>query len=113
MATLTRQEVTESGLLATYSAAAGGGDDFKNTGVEWIHVKNGSGGNITVTVVAQNTDASNVPFGDLTKASSVVVVDAATEQFIGPFPTNAFNLVGSVQITYSGVTSLTIAVLTL
>jgi len=113
MATLTRQEVTESGLLATYSAASGGGDDFINTGVEWIHIKNASGGNITVTVTAQNTDASNVPFGDLTKSSAVVVVDLATEQFIGPFPPNAFNLAGSVQITYSGVTSLTIAVLTL
>ena len=111
MATLTRQDCKETALEATYAAAAGGGDVITNTGGNTIlHVKNGSGGNITLTVTAQKTTASNSAFGVLTKSDSVTVVTAGEERFIGPFEPNAFNnSSGQIEITYSGVTSFTIA----
>lgn len=112
MATLTAQEIVEAGLEASYDAATGGGDDFVNNGKEFIHVKNGSGGDITVTVTAQRTITNKAGFGPMTKSDSAVVVTAGEERFIGPFPISAFNnSTGKAVITYSGVTSLTIAIL--
>lgn len=112
MATLTVQEIVEAGLEASYDAATGGGDEFVNNGVEMIHIKNESGGDITVTVTAQVTSSNKGGFGLLTKSDSVVVVTAAEERFIGPFPITAFNDTnGKAQITYSGVTSLTLAII--
>lgn len=112
MATLTAEEIVEAGLEATYAAATGGGDEFLNSGREMIHVKNGGGGDITVTVTAQKTTSSKGGYGTLTKADSVVVVTAGEERFIGPFPITAFNdSNGKAQITYSGVTSLTLAII--
>lgn len=113
MATLSRQSVTESGLAPTYSSAAGGGDDFVNRGKEFIHVKNGSGSSITVTVTAQNTDADNNVFGSLTKSDASGAVAAGDDAFFGPFPPAAFNSSGKASITYSSATSVTVAVLTI
>lgn len=106
MATLTAQTIVRAGLEATYAAAAGGGDEFVNTGVEVLHVKNASVGDITVTVVSQAT------VDGLAVADRAVVVTAGEERFIGPFPTNVYNDANQkIQVTYSGVTTLTIAVL--
>lgn len=110
MATLSVQTIVETGLETTYANAAGGGDTFPNTGQEFIHVINGSGGDITVTVAASQTNASNGAYGLLTKSNAAVVVTAGEERMIGPFPPGAYGNTGT--ITYSGVTSLTIAVLT-
>ena len=112
MATLTAQSVVEAGLEASYDAAAAGGDAFVNDGNKIIHVLNGSGGDLTLTVTAQKTTATKPGFGSLTKSNVAVVITAAEERFIGPFPTSAFNDGnGLAQITYSGVTDLTIAIL--
>ena len=112
MATLTAQSIIEAGLEASYAAATGGGDDFVNNGKEFIHVKNGGGGDITVTITAQRTTTNKAGFGPMTKSDSVVIVTAGEERFIGPFPMSAFNnATGKAVITYSGVTSLTIAIL--
>lgn len=103
MATLTVQKPTLTGAVATYAAAGAGGDEFSNTGREFFLVKNASGGNLTVTVNSQ----ANCDQGfdhDL-----IIVVATATEVSIGPFPTVRFNDGGGkVQVTYSGVTSLTV-----
>lgn len=114
MATITTQKVTEAGLDApTYTAAAGGGDVVNNRlGDVILHIKNGSGGNITVTVAAQTTAASDPTFGALTKVSASVVITAGGDGFIGPFRPTAFNNSShQIVMTYSGVTSLTIAAL--
>lgn len=105
MATLTVQTISREGITPSYAACAGGGDDFPNTGQEFIHVKNGSGAPITVTIVTPATvDALAV--ADRTKA-----VAAGEEAMIGPFPTGTYNDgTGKVGLTYSGVTSLTIGV---
>ena len=113
MATLVRQVLGEDGLTATYAAAAGGGDQVTNTdGKTFLHIKNGSGGSITVTVAEQisGTTVQSPQYGKLTKASVTKAIAAGAEGFIGPFAKAGFNDVnGNLQITYTGVTSLTIA----
>jgi len=113
MATLTRQQITSSGLAATYSSAAGGGDVVDNTdGKTWLHVKNASGSSINVTITAQVASAGFDGYGTLTVSNIVVAVAAGAEKFIGPFPRNAYNNSSNqLAISYSAVTSVTIAAL--
>lgn len=106
MAVLTVQSVSRSGLEATYASCAVGGDTFVNSGYEIIHIKNGHSGAQTVTITTPATT-----YG-LAIADPAVEVTAGEERFIGPFPPAVFNGASdTVSLTYSGVTSLTIAIL--
>ena len=108
MATLSVQTISRDGLEATYDAAAGGGDEFTNSGDEFIHIKNGDVSAMTLTIVTQAT-VDGQAVGDRT-----VAVPAGEERIVGPFPTGTYNDgTGKVQLTYSAVTSLTIAALKL
>lgn len=108
MATLSVQVVVLGGIVPSYATAGAGGDEFVNSGREMIHVKNGGGGSINVTVNSQ--EACNQGYDH----DAVVAVAAGTEKMIGPFPKSRFDdSGGKVQIAYSGVTSVTIAVLQL
>lgn len=110
MATLTNQPVVRGGLAPSYAAAAGGGDKFRPNENVLLHVKNGSGGAITVTVVTPGT------VGGEAIADRAVSVPAGGERMIGPFPERLFannSDSGLASITYSAVTSLTIACLEL
>ena len=113
MADLTIQKVVEAGLSASYANAAAGGDAVLNvTGDVVLHVQNGHTSSQTVTVPAQRTSQNVADFGELSKSNIQVAIPAGEDRFIGPFPKAAFNDgAGKVQITYSGVTSLTIAAL--
>lgn len=87
-------------------ACSAGGDAFLNTGKEVAVVKNGSGASITVNFTTQvQIDGRAVP------VCAVVIVAGATVA-IGPFATGTYND-GTVlvQMTYSGVTSLTAKIL--
>lgn len=110
MATLATQKVTRAGLVnPTFSACAGGGDRFAPDSNTHLHVKNGSGAPITVTVAA-----TKVPLPNLTTSNVTVSVPAGGEARIGPFPYDTFAATdgsGLADVTYSGVTSLTIAVI--
>lgn len=104
MATLTVQVMKLTGLEATYAAAAAGGDVFANDGMTFFHVKNGSGADITVTF----DSLVNSNYG--TDVNPAVVVTAGEERMIGLFPKDRFNNAsGQVAVSYSGVTSLTVA----
>lgn len=108
MATLTTQNVTRAGVVPTYGACAGGGDRFTPSNTTFLHVKNGSGGALTVTVAA-----TKVPLANMTEAVAAVSIAAGAEKMLGPFPADHFVATdgsGLADITYSGVTSLTIAV---
>ena len=108
MATLTVQQADLDGLSASYDACAGGGDVFTNDGSTFLHVKNGSGGALTVTVAAARQCDHGYTH------DSVTSVGAGADAFIGPFDIPRFNNVsGQCSITYSGVTSLTIAAIKL
>lgn len=107
MATLTpANAVRPLGVDLAGAACAGGGDQFANTGQEIAVIKNGSGSPITVTFVTQAT-VDGQAVGDL-----AVVLAAGETRSIGPFPTGIYNDVnGNLQMTYSGVTSLTAKIL--
>jgi len=108
MAILTVQQASLSGVNTTYGAAAGGGDQFANTGKAMIHVKNGDVSSKTVTVDSQKVCSQGFDH------DAAVAIPAGEERMIGPFPKDRFNDAnGDVQITYSAVTSVTIAVVEL
>lgn len=110
MAVLTAQNISRVGLVPAYVAAAGGGDTFVDdaSGRLFVHVKNASGGSITVTLVSTAVVAAN---SGLATANLGVAVAAGSERMIGPVSTNFINPESKVvSLTYSGVTSLTIGV---
>ena len=103
MATLTVQSITKTGLTPALVAAAGGGDKFANTGKEMLEIVNGSGASITVTIVAQKTVEG------LAIAGRAIAIPAGQRRFIGRISPTVFNdSQGFTNLTYSGVTSLTI-----
>lgn len=107
MATLTPQAVSLAGLNPTYASAAGGGDKVAPGERTFIHVKNGGGSSITVTLTTTAAVRSQ------TVANVTVSVPAAGERMIGPLTADLFAGVadGLVAIGYSGVTTVTVAAL--
>ena len=98
MAALTTTKMAVTGIdpSSYLTAAAGGGDTFVNDGNTFFH--------------ALNSDASstNITFG--APVDVVVAVPASGRRLIGPFSTARFNdSSGNVQVSYSSVTSLTVA----
>lgn len=112
MAVLTVQNVVLAGAVITPVAAAGGGDSFANPTDERTEllVVNGGGGSINVTIVAQPASVPVPGYGTVPLASEVIAVAAGATKRIGPFPAAKFNdASGRVNVTYSGVTSVTVA----
>lgn len=106
MATLAVQTIDLDGEAADYIGAAGGGDQFANTGREYIHVKNTNAATRTVTVNSQRVCDQGFDH------DVAVVIPATTgDILIGPLPTERFNDAnGNALITYSAVTGVTIGV---
>lgn len=106
MALLAKQTVGLAGLAPTYVAANVGGDTFGPGNNVCIHVKNGSAGALTVTLVTPGNVVGQAV------ADVAVSVPAGGERLIGPLPGSLFARAadGLGDITYSGVTSLTVAV---
>lgn len=105
MAALTVQNVARTGLAPTYASAAGGGDTFVNDGAVLLHVKNGGGSAVTVTI----TSTAPATVG-LAPSNVTVSVPNAGERMIGPFPPGAFSDAnGATAVGYSAVTSVTVA----
>ncbi len=109
MATLTVQNAAEGGGI-TFQTAAGGGDVFPNDGKTILVFWNDDASLSVVTVTAQDTTATGVGFGAVTKADAVQSIEANTADVMGPFPTSAFNNSSAqVAVTYSSVTDLDVA----
>ena len=105
MAALSNQSVVRAGLNPAYAAAAGGGDTFRPGRKVYLHVKNGHTAAQTVTVATPGSVIG------LDIADVSVSVPNAGERVIGPFPPEHFAGSGGLaNITYSGVTALTIGV---
>ncbi len=112
MATLTAQDSTDSGADLTFLSASGGGDQFLNASNTLLIVKNDDASSKDVTVTAQSTSVNTPGYGTTTKADTVHTVAAGAVAIIGTFGSRAFNdSDGFIQVTYSAVTSLTVAVL--
>lgn len=107
MATLTVQDIKRAGLAPTYAAAAAGGDSFAPGSDVFLHVKNTHTAAQTVTVVTPRDVIPDVATGDV----AVSVPPTTGERLIGPFPAQFFAQAddGLADITYSGVTNLTVA----
>lgn len=104
MAILTSQHVTLAGLTTSFAAASGGGDKFAPGNNVMLHVKNGGGSPVTVTV------DSKTPSNWGSDANVVVSVPASGEKEIGPFGPGRFaGSDGLADVTYSGTTSVTVA----
>ena len=109
---LTIQTVTISGLEPTYVAAtATDGDMWRNSGKEFLHVINASGGSINVTVLTPAT------VDGLAIEDKVVAVPAGEDRMIGTFKPAHYNNPaggtdpGKIYVEYSAVTSVTVAVI--
>jgi hypothetical protein len=108
MATLTVQNITKAGDEPTYVSAAGGGDEFANNGKTMFVLNNGSGGTIVATIITQATKDG------LAVADRTVSVLAGDTAWVVDLDPNVYNVpaTGRVQVTYDGVTSLTVGAFT-
>lgn len=112
MAQLTVQSVSFGPALGpSYGAAAAGGDSFPNATDEttFLVVKNGSASPITATINPVITSAKVPGVGTLTVAAISESVPASGERWIGPFPVAFNEASGLVNVTYSAVTTVTVA----
>ncbi|MFE7509752.1 hypothetical protein ACFU8I_00700 [Streptomyces sp. NPDC057540] len=107
MATLTTQTIALAGLAPTYAAATGGGDKCEVGDRTFLHVKNGSGSPVTVTLTATAAVRGQAV------ANLTVSVPASGERMIGPLPADLFQNAtdGLCAIGYSSATTVTVAAL--
>ena len=104
MAVLTMQQIRKGGASAAFVAASGGGDKVRAHPTSFLYVKNGGGAPITVTV------DSKVPsnYGDDVNLVETVAAGAERPIPIGN-PQRFAGPDGMADISYSGVTSVTVA----
>jgi len=109
MAHLAYKRITLAGLDPAPAAASGGGDTISASDAGYLLVKNGGASPITVTVVTPGVTIFGSAEPDLT-----VSVPAAGERLIGPMRQELVNsTINAINITYSGVTSVTVSAITL
>lgn len=110
MATLTVADIVQAGLTDTLASAAGGGDAFADDGEQrtFLEVLNGGGGSINVTFDYQLAAQKLPGYGSIAPADLVVAVAAGARKLIGPFGRGFIDANGLIQVTYSGVTSVTV-----
>jgi hypothetical protein len=102
---LTVQEITLAGLTPAYVAANAEGNYFNNDGRAYLEVVNGGVDPVTVTI--NSIALCSYGFDHNTE---VIVSNGVTKK-IGTFPPGRFNdASGRVNVTYSGVTSVTVGV---
>lgn len=100
---VTVQNIVVAGLSPTYDAAHVDGNAFLNDGNTILHVKNGSGAGITLTI------QTNSIVGGVTVQDHTISIGAGTERIIGLFNTGVFNQSdGKVYIDTSAQASITL-----
>ncbi|MCB1972155.1 MAG: hypothetical protein KDG54_17270 [Geminicoccaceae bacterium] len=114
MAALTLQTIALAGIVPAYSAVNSQDTVKVNTAQRnFLHVKNGGGGSINVTITAVKTSARVQGVGTVSISDEVVAVAAGAEKIIGPFTEAYMDTDGTVTIDYSGTTSVTAGVFSL
>lgn len=110
MADLNPQYLTANGVALVYGAANAGGDAVVITdGTEILHVKNGSGASINVTLTRQQTSKQVAGEGNVALANIVVAVPAGSDRFISSIGNSFCDANSRLQIAYSSVASVTVA----
>jgi hypothetical protein len=102
VALLTTQTIAATGLTPAYASASGGGDTVRVVRNLFLHVKNGGGSSITVTLATPGT------VDGLAIADRAVTVANGAESMI-PITDVYRASSGLASISYSGVTSVTVA----
>lgn len=108
MALLPVQQSKLAGTAVALTAAAAGGDTIKPQPRSVVLVQNGDASAKTVTVVIPGNTQFGQPEPDV-----AVTVAAGDIELIGPFPSGAADSSGLVSLTYSAVTSVQVAHLSL
>ncbi|MFI5974800.1 hypothetical protein [Streptomyces sp. NPDC051452] len=106
---LTPQRFATTGLTATYATPDAAGVSLRSSGKQVLHVKNGSGSSITVTLkIGRTVEGQAV-------TAPAVTVAAGADKFFGPFNDNYEQPDGKdiVFVDFSSVTSVTVACLSL
>lgn len=105
MATLSPQVIARTGLAPTYGSASAGGDKTETGERNFLHVKNGGGSPVTVTLT------SAAAYRGQAVSDVTLSVPASGERMIGPLSSELLQSAtdGLCAIGYSGVTSVTIA----
>lgn len=104
MANLTVQSISQTGITPTFAAANALGDNIRNDGKSFLHIKNGGAASITVTF--DSIGKCNQGFDH----DVIITVTAAGERIVGPFGVSRFNdELGKLNIAYSAVTTVTVA----
>ncbi|MFE7762943.1 hypothetical protein [Streptomyces sp. NPDC057438] len=106
---LTAQKFATTGLAPTYVTPDAAGVSLRSSGKQVLHVKNGSGSSITVTLkIGKTVEGQAV-------TSPTATVGAGADKFFGPFNDNYEQPDGTdtVFVDLSAVTSVTVACLTL
>ncbi|MGL5934601.1 MAG: hypothetical protein ACRCZI_03145 [Cetobacterium sp.] len=113
MADLTVQNTSaEAGTVPTFAACSAGGDKFVWDSNAYIIIRNADAASKTVTVTPATTSFNDAQQGTLTKAPIALVIAAGGIGIIPPLPIpfrNSADL-NKVAITYSAITSVTIAI---
>jgi hypothetical protein len=107
MAVLTAQTVPLGGLQPTYAAAASGGDQAPVGEKLVLHVRNDDASSKTVTLATPGT------VGGLAIADAAQTIPAGGDALIPLKSTYRDPATGRAAVTYSAVTSVTVAVLQL
>lgn len=108
MAVLVVQNIAAAGLKPAYTAVNASDTAILNQAQRnFLHVKNGGGSPINVTITAVKTSARVQGVGVVTVSDRVVAVPAGEERMIGPITEAYLDTDGEVTIGYSGTTSVT------
>ena len=108
MATLTASKITDLGLSSTLSdCTSAGGDEFVNTGIEFIRIQNTHASKTyTIKATAQTLNYKHPAYGNLTKPHVYITVahpgsTGCNSAYLGPFKQGSFNNASNkVQIFY-------------
>lgn len=104
MAALSAQRIAVSGTAPTYAAASAGGDTAPIGGGLLLHVVNGGGSSITLTVDTPGT------VDGLAIGNASVAIPAGDSAFV-PLTYVYRQSTGVANVTYSAVTSVEVAVI--
>lgn len=114
MAVLAVQNIAAAGLKPTYTAVNASDTAILNQAQRnFLHVKNGGGAPINVTITAVKTSARVQGVGVVTIEDLVVAVPAGEERMIGPITEAYLDTDGEVTIGYSGTASVTAGIFSL
>jgi|GEM_PF-1855097 len=110
MGSYTPISIVPTGLAPSYNSVALA-DTFASPQdqLTFLHVKNGSGSAVTVTIAPYLTSVPNGLAGTQTVSSLSVSVPASGDRMIGPFAPAFIDASGNVNVSYSSITSVTAA----